>query len=280
MQAQRINEMDIRKIIDLEYYKFRHYKPFLVILGLFVFCFLLSGLSIKSLLDWFMDQQKNDDVLKYFVKTGLPLFDFVDIWQNLGWPATIFKWIPAFMIIISITLEYSQKTIKQNIIDGLSKKEFLLSKLALVVFISIGSALLLFLLGLFLGLLYSPVKEFSYIVQNLEFVAAYGLEVFVFLCMAMFAAFLFQKSGVTIILFLLYTACIEPILTAILHYKYEWEVWYFPVEAINRIIRVPFQKYALAHVYDQILIQDVLVSAGWGLIFILLSYWLLKRRDL
>jgi len=280
MQAHQDNKMNIIKTIELEYYKFRHYKPFLVILGLFVFCFLLSGLSIKSLLDWFLEKQADDDVLKHFVKSGLPIFDFVDIWQNLGWLATIFKWIPAFMIIISVTLEYSQKTIKQNIIDGLSKKEFLFSKLSLVVVISIGSAVLLFLLGLFLGLLYSPVKEFSYIVQNMEFVAAYGLEVFVFLCMAMFAAFLFQKSGVTIILFLLYTACIEPILTAILQFKYEWAVWYFPVEAINRIIRVPFQKYALVYVHDHILIQDVLVSAGWGAIFILLSYWLLKRRDL
>jgi len=274
------NAMNIKRIIELEYFKFRHYKPFLVILGLFVFCFLLSGLSIKSLLDWFLEQQADDDILKHFVKTGLPIFDFIDIWQNLGWLATIFKWVPAFMIIISVTLEYSQKTIKQNIIDGLSKKEFLLSKLSMVVFFSVGSAVLLFLLGLFLGLLYSPVKGFSYIIQNLEFVAAYGLEVFVFLCMALFAAFLIQRSGVTIILFLLYTACIEPILTAFLHYKYEWEVWYFPVEAINRIIRVPFQKYALSFVYDHVLIQDVIVSVGWSIIFIAMSYLLLRKRDL
>ncbi len=272
--------MKLRKIIDLEYYKFRHYKPFLVILGLFVFCFVLSGFSIKSLLDWFLEEQKNDEIFKHFVETGIPLFDFVDIWQNLGWLATIFKWIPAFVVIISVTLEYSQKTIKQNIIDGLSKKEFLLSKISLVFFISLGSAALLFLLGLFLGLLYSPVKGLPYIVENLEFVAAYGLEVFAFLCMALFAAFWIQKSGVTIILFLLYTACIEPISTAILRWHYKWQVWYFPVEAINLIIRVPFQKYALSYVYDHIVLRDVLVSLGWSGIFLLLSYWLLQRRDL
>ncbi len=272
--------MNVRKIVELEYFKFRHYRPFLVILGLYVFCFILSGFSIKSLLDWFLEKQQDDDILKHFVATGIPLFDFVDIWQNLGWLATIFKWIPAFVIIISVTLEYSQKTIKQNIIDGLSKKEFLASKVALVGVISIGSALLLLLLGLFLGLLYSPVKGLSYILQNIEFVAAYGLEVFVFLCMALFAAFAIQRSGVTIILFLLYTACIEPITTAILHYHYKWEVWYFPVEAINLIIRVPFQKYALSYVHDQIILQDVLVALGWAGIFIGLSYWILKRRDL
>ena len=270
----------IRKITELEYYKFRHYRPFLIILGLYIFCFVLSGFSIKSLLDWFLEKQKDDDVLKHFLETGLPLFDFVDIWQNLGWLATLFKYIPAFVVIISVTLEYSQKTIKQNIIDGLSKKEFLLSKVALVFAISIGSALLLLLLGLFLGFLYSPVKGLPYILEHIEYVAAYGLEVFVFLCMALFAAFWIQKSGVTIILFLLYTACIEPITTAILHFHFEWEVWYFPVEAINLIIRVPFQKYALMHVEDSILWQDVFVSLGWASLFIALSYWMLKRRDL
>jgi ABC-type transport system involved in multi-copper enzyme maturation permease subunit len=272
--------MNFGKIIQLEYFKFRHYKSFLVILGLYVFCFLLAGLSIKGLLDWFMEINANDDLFKHFLESGLPVFDFVDIWQNLAWLASAIKWIPAFVIIISITMEYSQKTIKQNIIDGLSKKEFLLSKLSLVFVISLGSAILLFLLGLFLGLMYSPVKELKYILENLEFVAGYFLEIFVFLCMAMFFAFWLRKSGVTIILFLLYTAFIEPIFTAILHYEYDWKVWFFPVEAINRIIRVPFQKYALYHVEDQILPGDVMVALGWAAIFIALSYWLLKRRDL
>ena len=162
--------MNIAKIAQLEYYKFRHYRPFLVILGLFVFCFLLLGFSVKSLLDWFTEKAADDDIVKRFIGRGIPIFDFVDIWQNLAWPATVFKWIPAFVVIISVTLEYSQKTIKQNIIDGLSKREFLLSKLALVTIISLGSALLLFLLGLFLGLLYSPVKDFASIVENLEFI--------------------------------------------------------------------------------------------------------------
>ena len=272
--------MNINKIAQLEYFKFRHYKPFVIILGLYVFCFLLAGFSVKSLLDWFLDKWKDEEVFKRFLGMGIPVFDFVDIWQNLAWLASVFKWIPAFVVIISVTLEYSQKTIKQNIIDGLSKKEFLLSKLALVVIISALSTVLLFFLGFFLGLLYSPVKETRYIVENLEFVAAYGLEVFVFLCMAMFFAFWIQKSGVTIILFLLYTACIEPIFTAIMQYNYKWQVWYFPVEAINRIVRVPFPKYALSFGHDRILLEDVMVSLGWAGIFIFLSYWLLTKRDL
>ncbi len=272
--------MNLRKVIELEYYKFRLYKPFVIILGLYILCFVLAGFAIKNVLDWFMTEQANDDVIKYFVKTGIPIFDFVDIWQNLGWLATIFKWIPAFIIINSVTLEYSQKTIKQNIIDGLSKREFLASKLALVVAISLGSAILFLLLGLFLGFLYSPVTGLPYILENIKFVGAYGLEVFGFLCMALFAAFLIRRSGITIILFLLYTAAIEPIFTSILKYHYKWEIWYFPVESINLLIQFPFAKYVLSYGDDQIIMRDVFVTMGWAVIFIGLSYWLLKRKDL
>jgi hypothetical protein len=98
--------------------------------------------------------------------------------------------------------------------------------------------------------------------------------------MAMWMAFWIRRSGVAIILFLLYTACIEPILTAILRWNYEIPVWYFPVESINLIIRVPFQKYALQFVHDHVYLQDIAVALGWSGIFIAASYWILSRKDL
>jgi|SRR5690606_28653602 ABC-2 type transport system permease protein len=268
------------KAIGLEYYKFRNYRPFVVILGLYICCFLLSGLGVKFFLDFLIQQQPDDSFLRHFVNSGIPIFDFVDIWQNLAWMATIFKWIPAFIVIVSVTLEFSQKTIRQNIIDGLSKEEFLFSKLALVLVISVLSAVLLLLLGLFLGFLYSPVKSWFYITQHIGYVGAYGIEVFAFLCFALLFSFLFRRSGVTIIFFLLYTAAIEPILTAILKYHYKWETWYFPMTAINSIVRIPFPKYGLGYVHDQVLLTDVLVALVWTSIFLLLSWWLLRKRDL
>src|SRR5690606_7115957 len=168
--------MSVAKVIQLEYYKFRHYKPFLVILGLYCLCFLASGFFIKRVLDLILEDQRNSELVQYFLGSGLPLFDFVDIWQNLGWLAAIFRWLPAFMIIMSVTVEYEQRTMKQNIIDGLTKGEYLASKLGLVAVVSLGSALMLLVLGLFLGLLYSPVKSLHYILVHIEFVAAYGLE--------------------------------------------------------------------------------------------------------
>lgn len=267
----------LTKAIRLEYLKFRYYKPFWIILGLFALVFFAVGLSIKSLIDWFMEE--NAEEFNQFLRTGLPLFDFVDIWQNLAYISYLFKYILAFVIIISICIEYSSKTIRQNVIDGLSYREFLISKLSMVVFLTLLAGVLLTLLGLILGFLYSPVKSLDFVFMNFEFVWAYMLEVFVFLCFAMLVATLIRRTGFAIVLFVLYALAIEPIATAVMQYHYELPVWYFPIKSISNLVRLPFPKYILMEVKDYVVIRDVLVTSAWAVFFIFGTFWLMRKRD-
>ena len=69
----------------------------------------------------------------------VPLYHFPDIWQNLTYISTYFQPILAIIVIISLTNEFSFKTIRQNIIDGFDRKDFLVSKL-LSIFISLNLA--------------------------------------------------------------------------------------------------------------------------------------------
>lgn len=271
--------MNLIKPLSLEYDKIRNYRPFLVILGLYVLCFLVSGFYIKKLIDMIITSE-SDAELAIFKSFGVPLFDFIDIWQNLGWLAAVFKWIPAFIVIMSVTMEFSQKTMKQNIIDGLTKKEFLLSKIGLVTAISLASSILLLVLGLFLGYLYSPVTSMEYVLKNIVYVGAYGLEVFVFLCIALAFSFLLRRTGVTIILYLIYTACIEPFATAYMQYELKWPVWFYPVESANLLIRFPFGKYFLRDGQDLIMARDIITSIGWAGVFLFVCYLIMKKRDL
>ena len=263
--------------VKLEWLKFRKYKPFLIIIGLFILTYFAVGLSIKSLLDWFLSEQ--GDELNFFKDTGIPLFDFVDIWQNLAYLTFLFKIILAFVVIISIGVEFGYKTMRQNFIDGLSRSSYLVSKLGLIVFLSVLAGALLTLLGLSLGFLYSPVKSPDFIFMNMEFVLAYMLEVFSYLCFAMMVAILIRKTGFAIVLFAIYTIAIEPIAAAVMQYEYELPTWYLPMRAINNLIEVPFPKYIFREVQDYVAFVDVAVVLGWTSIFCLISYLLIKRRD-
>lgn len=268
----------ITKALTLEYLKFRKYKPFWVILGLFVVCYFALGLSIKSFIDYLMGVE--DGPLEQFIKTGFPLFDFVDIWQNMAYITTLFKYILAFVVMISVCQEYTLRTIRQNMIDGLSRREYVISKLGMVVVLSLLSGVLLLLLGLVLGLLYSPVKTLDFIVHSIGFVPAYAFEVFCFLSFALFLATLIRRTGFVIILFVLYSLVIEPIGTSIMRFEFKLEVWYFPVYAMGNLIHVPFGKYLFREVQDYVAWTDVLVAAGWAGIFIWLTWLLIQKRDL
>lgn len=264
------------KVLRLELLKFRNYKPFWIILGLFTVSYFAVGLSIKRFIDWVV---KEDSDLGFFINSGLPVFDFIDIWQNLAYVTFLFKYILAFVIIISICTEFSNKTYRQNLIDGLSRLQFLGSKLVLIFGLSVFGGILLTVLGLILGLLYSPVKAPDFIVANMEYVGAYMLEITVFLCIGLFFAVLIRRTGFAIILFILYSLVIEPILTAVMMHNYNLKVWYFPIKAVNNLIRVPFQKYIFREVRDFVALQDILIALGWSALFIYFSYLLLARRD-
>ncbi len=265
------------KAIKLEWLKFRRYQPFLIILGLFVLIYFAVGLSVKKLLDRFMEDVGNE--LAFFVDSGLPIFDFVDIWQNLAYITFLFKYILAFVVIISVCLEYSNNTIRQNFIDGLSRRDYVISKLGLITVLTILSGIMLTSLGLILGLMYSPVTSFTFIVLNMEFVLGHMLEVFCFLSFALFVATLIRRTGFSIVLFVFYASSIEPIVTAIMKFQYDLPIWYFPIQSISNIVRMPFQKYIFKEVQDFIALQDVLVACGWTSIFLFSTYLLIQKRD-
>jgi ABC-type transport system involved in multi-copper enzyme maturation permease subunit len=267
----------IVKALALEYYKFRKYKPFWIIIGLFVVCYFALGLSIKSFIDYMIANREGPFEMVF--ETGLPLFDFVDVWQNMAYITFLFKYILAFVVIISICQEYSFRTIRQNMIDGLSRREYLLSKVGLVAILSILSGVLLLILGLVLGMLYSPVKSPEFMMQSIGFVPAYAFETFCFLAFAMFLGTLIRRSGFTIVLFVLYSLVMEPIATAIMKHEYELATWYFPIRSVNNLIHVPFGKYIFQEVQDYVALTDLLAAGAWAGIFIWLTYLLIQRRD-
>ena len=63
--------------------------------------------------------------------------------------------------------EYSNKTIKQNLIDGLSKKEFILSKFLTVISFALISTIFVFVVSMILGLIYSDYNEISIIFSDM-----------------------------------------------------------------------------------------------------------------
>lgn len=108
------------------------------------------------------------------------IFNFPYIWHFNTYVAAIFKFFLLLVIVSMMANEYSNKTLKQNLIDGLSKKEFILSKFYTVIAFALISTLFVFVVSLILGLAYSDFNELSIIFSELEYFVAFFVKLVAF----------------------------------------------------------------------------------------------------
>jgi ABC-2 type transport system permease protein len=261
--------------IDLK--KMTGYRTFWIVCGLYFLTLGFAAASGMEFLKWIaslgvdFDQKINID--------RIPLYHFPDVWLNLIWCSGLLKVVLAIMVVISVTNEFTYRTLRQNIIDGLSRSEFLLSKILTNVLLSIMSVAMIFIIGLITGLIYSPSVDVHKIFTDLEFFPAYFLEIFFFLSYALMLGIVIQRSGLTIILLLL-SKMIEVIITANIDDYVPWLIPFFPLQSIWNMIELPFPRYAFQEIKDYLTVGSVLIVVGWTLLFNYFSYWKLKRADI
>ncbi len=266
----------MKRLVTLEFLKLRHSRAMWILLALYGLALIASAFSGMWILE-FLESKGVE--FRGITPTVLPIYDFVDIWQNLTYVASYFKIFPAFLLIISVSNEYTYKTNRQNIIDGLSRAEFFYSKLAFAAFLSIISALLILFLGLGLGFTYSDVTNAASVFENIGFVGAHALQLFLFFVFAILLVLLIKRSGFTIVFLLLYSAIIEPILVLILSFDSKTIAAFLPVNAMNNLVQIPFAKFLFMYTQDYVGLQDVAIALGWSALFTTLIFLILKKRD-
>lgn len=222
----------------------------------------------------------------------LGVFNFPIIWHLTTFFASQFKFFFAIVVVSMIGNEYSNKTIKQNLIDGLSKKEFILSKFYTIVFFSLVSTVLITLISLCIGLYYSSYNEFSIIIQETNFLVAYFVKLVGFFSLCLFFGMLVKRSAFALaFLFILYI--LEWIIFGLLTWKLDMNTAekiqnFFPLKSMYKLIDQPFQRVAMSKfpekaelVYDYAVHwHEITIVLGWTALFVFLSFKLLKKRDL
>ncbi len=272
------------RAFKLEWLKLRNYKVFWILIGMY----LLALIVITSFGMFFLEYLKSQGAdFEGIDPTMLPIYDFPDIWQNTTYLASFLKVLLGFIVIISVNNDLSYLTLRQNVIDGISKREFVLSKVSLILFLGLVSSLFLFLAGLLNGSIYSSVQGVEYIFDELEFIAAYFYDIVVFCSLAFLVSLLIKKSGFAIIALFLYTLMFEPIFTVNFEHNPYFEGSFFrelspylPVRSMNNLIQVPFQKYIFREIVDYVPLKAVLICTGWLAIYMGAIYYRLTKRDL
>jgi len=274
------------KLLKIELKKIMTYKVFWILMGLYflflVLGILMAGFSINNMID---NINKNSPIPFPHVT----IYFFPNIWQNIAFFASIryILILPATVIIILITNEFTNKTIRQNIVNGLSRQEFLLSKLQLILLISLLITFILILGTFILGIINTDSQGMTMMFKKISFAGGFFIQIFSFLVFAFFTGFLLRNTGLSIAIFTLYSLIIEPVLYFILKIpKLQPNniSQFLPVNSVIRIVEYPFfpvlKNLFRLNVQEHLSLLDCVVPLIYATVMVAIVYWVLSRKDL
>lgn len=278
------------RLLGIELYKIWHNKTSRVFM--FGYFLLIFSIAILSTINVEFGPIK-------FNLAEQGIFNFPYIWHFNTFIIALLKIFFAIVIVAMIGNEYSYKTIKQNLIDGMSKGEFLKSKVyTIAAFVGI-STLLVFIISLILGGIYSDYNEFQIIFSELEYLLAYAVKLFGFFSFCLFLAILIKRSAFALG-FLALWQVFEGIAYGLMRWRLsdlipqlsaEQVIKFFPLQSIGNLITEPFTRLsAIQNITDQlgegftkdygVSFLNITVVLVWSALFIWGSFSLLKGRDL
>src|SRR5690606_19100501 len=226
------------------------------------------------------------------------IFNFPFIWHFNSYIAANLKLFLAIVIVSMMSNEYTNRTLKQNLIDGLSKKEFVLSKFLTVVVFAFFSTIFLLIVSLILGYSFSDYTEISIVFSDMEYLLAYFIKLTGFFAFCLFLGILVKRSA-----FALGFLFIWWVMESIIYGMLTWRIFrdtnyiadnimqFFPLSAMSNLVVEPFSRLSFIQTAATQLGSEIdkdygvhwyqlLIVIVWTILFIFLSYKLLKRRDL
>jgi ABC-type transport system involved in multi-copper enzyme maturation permease subunit len=225
------------------------------------------------------------------------IFNFPFIWHFNTYIAAWLKLFLAIVIVSMMANEYSYGTLKQNLIDGLSKKEFILSKFLTVVLFALCSTIFVFVMSLILGFSFSSYTEFDVIFMDLDYLLAFFVKLTGFFSFCLFLG-IFVKRSAFALGFLLVWLFVESIIKGLLVFQVfpnsntgDYIMQFLPLEAMSNLIVEPFTRLSVIKtIGNQIGVENtkdydvhylsILIVMIWTYLFVYFSYRILKNRDL
>lgn len=261
------------KLLTLEYLKFKRFHA----LKFIILAYMICVPAWMFFINFFF---RIEPELAKLISQDDPLA-FPNIWEYITYSASFFNVLLAVIIVTITTNDFQYKTMRQNIIDGLSKGEVIYGKFILVIALSLVATLYTLLSGMTIGFINGTSSNWY---QNIHFISLYGIQTLGYFSFAFLFAIVVKRPAIAIITFIVYFP-VETIIGKIISSDlYQ----FFPLKVYADLTPIPFFKSLLAmaakktgeHAFvldDQL---RIILSLIYVSLFFLGTYLLLKRKDL
>jgi len=189
------------RLLRIELLKLVPYRTFKILFAIYVLLMTLALLVGKNLAGG------GEEGL-----TSATVLGFPNIWNYYTLYACYFNIILAILVIFVTCNEFTYRTLRQNIIDGLTRQETVIAKILLIVLLSIISTIILMLSGLIAGNIYSLPAQKDQMFAHSGYIFAYFIQSLGMMSMGYFFGTLFKRTGLAVIIFLIFLFPIDVIL--------------------------------------------------------------------
>jgi ABC-2 type transport system permease protein len=221
-------------LLKIEWLKIKNYRAFWVFSLLY-----LASIFLINYIGWNIQQQAFEKAPQAQQLLGNP-YAFPKVWQTVGWMSSWLLYLPGMLMIMLMTNEFNFKTHRQNVIDGLSRNQFITVKMMLVLLMAVIITLVNFVTGLSFGLITSS----TFSTDGMQFLAYVFLQSVAYIFFALMLAVLFRRSGLAIIVFILFGLIFEWLITATLTFQLQLAPYsyFLPLQTSDVLIPLPFGK--------------------------------------
>lgn len=217
---------------------------------------------------------------------GIPIFpstktlwSFPTVWKFVTYAASYFNLLLSVLIVILTANEFSNRTLRQHIIDGLSKQKVIAAKFLVVVGLAVFVTIYCFIISVTFGITQSETIDLW---SNIHYLGLFFVQSLCYFGFAFLLGILIQKSALSIILFYGYIF-VEAIVGLFLPSNvYAW----FPANNFSKLTPLPFfetlsmQRVENGELTVWPMYQNVIVSLVYLVLIYTIAYLRLKRKDL
>lgn len=221
-------------LLKIEWLKIKNYRAFWVFAVLY-----LVSIFLINYIAWTI-QNRMYEKLPGSEQILNNVYVFPKVWETVGWMSSWLLYFPGMIIIMLMVNEFNFKTHRQNVIDGLSRQQFIGVKILLCVIM----AVLITLINIATGFVFGSISPGAFSWEGFENIGFVFLQALAYIFFALLLAVLFRRSGLAIIIFILYGIVFEWLITALVTFNFHWAPYgyFLPLQVTDVLLPFPFEK--------------------------------------
>jgi len=270
----------MKKILAIEWLKLKNYTAFKVLAAFFVLGVVLANYIVFSVNKNIIDNINTGGLVAAFSP-----YNFTNTWQTTSYATGWLLILPALLLIIIVTNEYNYRTARQNVIDGVSRTDFIYVKLLLAVIAAIGSTILVILTATAFGF----ASGTSFGLNSVSHVGYFCMKALSYNIIAVFISVLVKRTGFAIGFYFIYLGA-ENIISQLLDV---WSLWlrkkhnldlgsmgdYLPMNASDGLLTFPDNPLK-SIAKSQLPTDYYWIVLALTVTYVILFAWLSKRSFL